>query len=449
MTKRPRRRLQGGTVAIPLICAVTMALLCAGTAAAAPARARAPLTDSRRGEAALAQSLIPEGLATKTLQLLGEGVVFGAGGKAFGWVLQAFGGEEELKGQITEIRDQLKEIQGTLNETLAETTQIRSDLAEGTYSELVAQTVPITASIDKGMEDLDRVANMPAGDPTRKNFARATLKFIGEKLMGSEAGELAKRVGGEAGGDGLVVAASKVAKTASPYWTDRTTQQVSEVYDYYRQQEERLEVLRVEYMHANPDTYSVATIEASIQRTSDELRAQEKLLKPAPAQGIVADTHTGLLYDFQPIGVKGTIVEATGRDFFTDNLLPCDEGCWKMATYADLTKLIQGWPGGNWGVWLDEQTKGAIGPLHELGKGFAGAWTAAYCALGPHGEDPSAEFIYGLPCTGTYLSAAAVDERVGLGRNQEFLGIGGPDSFPVTERLGWVLVKPRTESYWW
>ncbi len=432
MRKPTRRLARPWTLSTLLTCAIAMALLVSGPANAASPKDRPPTFSPYRTDI---RKLIPKDLATKTMRLLGEGAVFGLGGQAFGWVLDAIGNENELESQINEIRDQLKEIKGSLAETLATTTQIRAELAEGTYSGLVAQTTPITASIDKGMEDLETVANMPKGDPTRKNFARAALKFIGEKLMGSEQGELGKRVSGEAGSDGLVVAASKVAKTASPFWTDHTSEQVRQVLDYYQQQEERLEVLRVEYMHAHPDTYSAETIEQSLQRTSDELVAQEDhLLKPVPPPDTIADTRSNTLYDFRSIGGKFKFQEAAAR--IREGT--CGDSCWKVAGGPAIAPLIQGWTGGSWHAWLNKETRGAIPSLAALDKGFEGVWTEAKCPVGNEYLENRHEVVYW--CNGSYLRPNGVDEIINI-----HSGRAGPESL----ENGYVLVKGRTETYWW
>ena len=125
--------------------------------------------------------------------------------KAFGWVLEEFGLGNGQKNEIAAIRQQLGEIQTGLTEIRAATVQLRAEVAEGTYSDLVAQTIQITARIDKGMDDLDAIARMAADDPTKRAFTEATLKFIDDNLMQGQQEELAKRITGEAGADGLIV----------------------------------------------------------------------------------------------------------------------------------------------------------------------------------------------------------------------------------------------------
>jgi hypothetical protein len=434
MPKSSRRRARGWTLASLLTCLLATALFCSGLANAASPDRRAPAITAHRSDRRIE---LPKGFATKTMQLLGEGAVFAGGGKAFGWVLEAFGGGEELESQIAEIRDQLKEIKGTLAATLAATTQIQAQLAEGTYSGLVAQATPVTASVDKGMEDLETVALMRPEDPTKKNLADAALKFIGKNLMGKEQGELAKRISGEVGSDGLVVAASKVARTSSPFWTDRTSRQVREVLDYYQQQEERLEVLRVEYMHAHPETYSAETILKSVERTSNELVSQEKaLLKPSPPPDTIADTrpNANYLYDFQAVGGKFKFQTAAAR--IREGA--CGDSCWKVAGGPTIAPLIAGWTGGSWNAWLNQQTHGSVPSLAALDSGFEGVWTEAQCPLNNEYLEKRNEVVYW--CKGSYLRPSGVDEVINI-----HSGRSGPESL----ENGYILVKARPEDYWW
>jgi hypothetical protein len=429
MCKPPRRRVRGRTLATLLAFAAALALLYAGPASAEARAGGTPSTDAQRLDLPAARAL-PAGFAEKTVQLLGEGAVFAVGSQGFGWVLQAFGSEDKLQSEIAGIRDQLKEIQGTLNETLAATTQIRADLSQGTYSGLVAQTTPITASIDKGMEDLATVANMPAGDRTKKNFARSTLKFIGDKLMGSEQGELAKRVSGEALADGLIVAASKVAKTNTHYWTDQTSEQVREVFDYYQQQEVRLLVLRVEYMHTLPSTYSPATIKEAIEQVEKELGAQKTLLKPSPPPATIADTRTNLLWSFDGLDARVNISEASA---VFARYASAGQGAWKLGSEATIKQLIQGWPGGNWGEFLNREAKEAIPALK--GAKFGGVWTSAKCPIGYDENNPVESEIYLGPCHATVLRSDGVVEDLA--------------GYQTRVHKGIVLEKVRPEDYWW
>ena len=363
-----------------LIAAIVASLVSVPVAGAGNRVGRAPEVDAyHRGPVAHSAQA---GLVLTIVTQLAAGAANKAGSQGFGWVLGQFGLGDGLENDIAGIRDQLREIQNRLNEILAATTQIRADLAESTYSGLVAQTTPITARIDTGLNDLKTVADMAKGDPTKAAFTRATLAYIKQKLMGGEQTELAKRITGEAGADGLIVAASKVAKTASPYWTALTSQRVRQVFDYYQQQEARLLLLRVEYMHANPRTYSGDTIAADIKQVENELNTQDGLLKPSPPANTVADTRDNLLWDYQYIGEKFTIQEAR----FFGGGGGCTT-CWRPASEDTIRKFVQGWSGANWAEWLNRQVDGQITQLS--GVNFTGVWTYAVCF-------PPAT---GIPCT--------------------------------------------------
>jgi hypothetical protein len=419
-----------------LIAALVASLVSVPLAGAAAPIERAPAVG-----AALARPAVVEGLAGRTavalVQLLAKGAVSKAGSEGFGWVLGEFGLGNGLEGEIAGIRDQLGQIQNRLTALEEATTRLHKELAESTYSGLVAQTTPITARIDTGMNDLDAVANMAPGDPTKKAFTEERLNFIHNNLMQGEQQELAKRITGEAGADGLIVAASKVAEArAGCCWTAHTSDQVRQVFDTYQLYEAELLTLRVEYMHARRDTYSGSYIEAQIRTVEQELVKQEALLKPSapccasqfsglalpgdqapPKNGpsvLIASPRDNLIWNTAYLGVK--------MEYWEPDYLQRDG--WRLATQREVLNFIQGWHGLNWAEWLYHlpQVGGRIpslaGPDPTV---FEGVWTFR-CSLGVAGCHPTA-----VGPTGN--------------AEQHFLG--------TKETKGVLLVKERTEEYWW
>ena len=225
-----------------------------------------------------------------------------------GSLLAVFGLQNAHEAEIGGIRDQLGEIENSLNALQESTTQLREEVSKGTYSELVAQTIPITADIDKGMKDLKTIADKAPGDPTKENATKATMDFIYNKLMQGQQEELEKRITGEAGSEGLAVAASIAAKDQSPFWTASTSEHVQALFDYYQLYESRLLIFRVNYMNAHPETYNGADIKTEIDDVTQALSTQQKdLLKPgAPCKGeagmnrkgcdVIVDTRTNLIW---------------------------------------------------------------------------------------------------------------------------------------------------------
>ena len=192
-----------------------------------------------------------------------------------------FGLQNSHESEIGGIRDQLGEIQSSLDALQESTTELRGRGGKGTYSELVAQTIPITADIDKGMKDLKTIADKSPGDPTKENATKAAMDFIYTKLMQGQQEELAKRITGEAGSEGLAVAASIAAKDQSPFWTARTSEHVQQLFDSYQLYESRLLIFRVNYMNAHPETYSSEDVKTQIDDVTQALSTQQHdLLRP-------------------------------------------------------------------------------------------------------------------------------------------------------------------------
>ena len=426
-----------------LIASLVASLVSVPAAAAATRVERVPAA----GAGPVARTAAVPVLATTIVTNLAAGAISKAGSLGFGWVLSQFGLEDGMQTEIAGVRDQLRQINTTLDEIVVATAQLRAELAQGTYSGLVAQASTITASIKTGMQDLDTIANLPAADRTKRSLTEARLTFIDENLIKKPAQvELATRISGEAGADGLIVAASKVAKTRSCCWTARTSEQVRTVFAYYQAEEAQLLLLRVEYMHAHPDTYSGATIETNIKQVETELKAQDALLKPSPpccvyatydgarlpldiVNPLIAEPGTNLIWNTAYLGAQ---MPAT-YSLFTQRALEA-EG-WRVATAAQVHKLISGWNGKNWAEWLDRQVEGQIGSLKYVFEGpsgprpFQGVWTytTTLCATC---SSPG-------PIDYNGIDASGAEQRGTLGGT--FLAA----------RKGVLLVKDRSENYWW
>jgi hypothetical protein len=423
------------TPAACLASAVAVLLVAlAAMPAASGAATRDPAPAFSSSQPMLRAAVGTPSIAEKTLQLLAEGVVFGAGGKGFGWVLQAFGLEEGMGADdLAGIRTELADIKKTLEETQKATAQLRLEVTKGTFTTLTQLAVKFTGPVNEGMTKLEEIARMEKHDPTKKGFTEATQQFIKDKLMNAEQLELAEQIEGSGGGEGLAVLASKVA-AASPYWTDHTSAEVREVLEYYQGEEARMLTLRVEYMNTRPDIYSRKTIDDEIQRVRHYLESQKALLKPSPPADTIADTRSNLMYGFQAIGGKYKFPEAAARLREGD----CGGTCWRIAGGPTIAPLIQGWTGSSWYSWLNEKTGGSIPSLAALGTGFEGVWTEAQC---PHGNEyPTRQLHIYWWCKGSFLKPDGTDEIVNV-----HSGRGGPE----TLENGYILAKDRSESYWW
>jgi hypothetical protein len=364
--------------------ALVVSVPLAGAAASAKT---APATSRSHGPVARSAAL--QVLALGVVSNLLRGATQKAGSEGFGWLLDQIGlgdsAASELASEISGISGQLREIQAQLSDVLAATVQIRADLAQGTFSGLVAQATPIVARVDKGVEDLVAVANLPADDPARKGFAHETLRYIGEKLMGGEQEELAKRITGEVGADGLIVAAYKVAKTTSPCcWNDLTSHRVREVFRYYEWAEVRLLLLRVEYMHAHPDKYPGSYVADQIQKVEQQIQAQQAMLRPSPEEFAFDDTRTHLEWSWYFLSYRW---DAIGARYITDYN---GKDGWRMPTVAEINKLISVRNVAKWAEWLNRETGDEIayffgGPINAR---FTGVWTSEFGRYGSQTIDP-------------------------------------------------------------
>lgn len=392
------------------------------------------------------------GIVTELL----KGAAFKTGQIGFGWLLESFGlanppVTDTTERELAAIRNQLGEIQGSLTTLQTAVAQLRSEVTQSEYSVLVGQTSPITSEINTAMVDLDDLAKMTASNSTatqRANFTHATLKFIQEKLL-SKQEELAKRMTGEAAADGLIKAFSKAMKARTHYWTNRTSQQVDEVYHYYQLEEARLLLLRVEFWHAHPDTYSQFYVEGKIQKVEQELGAQKDMLKPSPGIDILADTRTDLDWSYHDFRYSMTGTEAIAQ-------VARYNSSWYMPSADQVRELVYGWPGLEtsqpWMYWLDDQIGGQAhlnepvrlvptptGWIFEKDVSLDGVWiSSGRCGATPTSEDRRTEFCDAI---NGFLDVRTIPNAS-----------GGVEFRPAPYRTydeGLLIYRYRTQPYWW
>jgi hypothetical protein len=346
----------------------------------------------------------------------------------FGWVLGQFGQGNGVDPQIAEIQSKLQEIDNRLSGLEAATNQLRGELAHGTFSGLVAQATPIIAQVNQGMSDLNFIASMRRDDPSKPALTERTLKFIDAHLLYGKQQELAARMTGEVGADGLIVAAYKTVKAnAGDFWTRLNSTRVRAVVDYYQSAEARLLLLRVEYMHAHPHIYSAEYVSDQIKRVESMLAEQNGMLKPEPGPTVIADTRTNLDW------LWNALFYATSR---------ADEGKMALRAYSDgyvgyqyvgkhwlppfgpeILAFVSGWSGDQgWVGWLN----GKIGGQLSVPSRFTGVWTNE-----PEYVRPFETWAY------RFTAAGSFGHIVVKGR------------FASAEPYGLFLVRPRTAPYWY
>jgi hypothetical protein len=364
---RGRAVRQRACVVAIVLALLAIASVTASTIAPANARPAAVAVDERAAVGPLASAAL--GIVSELAN-----TAFGFGlDKGFGWVLGQFGLVEEepnkpdpqlaeMKQQLGEIQAKLQKIETQLNDLEAASRQLRAELQEASYANLVSQASTITSRVDKGMAELDYVAHMHADDPTKKARTEDALAFIKSHLMGAEQEELANRISGSAGAHGLVGGAYKVEKERTVLWTRSNSYTVRAVFEYYRDTEARLLLLRVEYMHAHPKLYSGHYIATQIEKVRQTLEAQTSLRKELPSPRIVADTRTQfdwylpwLVMQFPRYGGARAAAEVGPG--------------WLHPYAKEIEALVKGHEVG-WAHWINRESGGGL----TVPANFAGVW---------------------------------------------------------------------------
>lgn len=196
-----------------------------------------------------------------------------------GWVLDQWGLGSGIEGQIAEIRTQLNQIQNTLNQIQTATAELRKQFEIKDFEQQAREAGDIIAPVDSAFKDLNYVAHLSKDDPTKKSFTEATLRKIDKLIVDHAQGRLANRT------RDLIAAAYKVELAHHRFWTLLTSLKVREVVEYYQDAEARLLTLRVDYMHAHPETYPGEYIEGQSSDVEGTLQKQDSELKALPGGG--------------------------------------------------------------------------------------------------------------------------------------------------------------------
>ena len=381
-------------------------------------------------------ALTYKGIQTKLLKVtVGGALVEVLVQAGIGWVLDQYGLNSGIEAQIAAIQTQLNQIQDSLNKLQATTDQLRTDLADAHFSNLVNQASTLVAHVHGAVKELDSIAHLPAADRTkRKARTQLLLTSIHTHLFLGAQKDLADRISGTAGADGLIAAAYKAELARHRLWTLRNSLQVRAVAAYYQGVEADLLMLRIEYMHARG--YTATDINDAISQVDGSLQKQNSELKPDPGPDVIANPRQNHLEWLSPtLSLSSNVAQApefasevgsTGLypvlrrgtdpfDFPTVELVNVGKG-WRLSNYGEFLDFIAGWsdPSGSWVNWVHRETQGLTGASWAPG----GVWTEVF-AFGFRAA-------YGVTTSGAVLN---------------------PHQDPFTHRSPF-LVRTRTHNYW-
>jgi hypothetical protein len=296
------------------------------------------------------------------------------GSDSFGWLLAAFG----LEGLFGK-EDELAPIREKLDEISKQVAEVRNEIKHSDFENKIAETHPITADIDSIYKMLEELAALPAGAPTRENFARKISGEIGSKLLTAPA-RFNKILGSNVPLAGnLLKSASRVVHADHRFFDRESSAEIRDLYEYFATYQTELAVLLTEYFHSEPQTYAPQVVENQVREIEKNLENQEKSLKPPVPDNTVIDTKTDLMWvragrqaEKRPsmIDYLGVVGENTKNATWRNGLLhyvfpeqtnqasPWDVpfgGHWKLPTISEFETLISGWKGASPISWLAKE----------------------------------------------------------------------------------------------
>jgi hypothetical protein len=351
------------------------------------------------------------------------------------------------------VRQQLDALGVQISRLDGRVENISKSVARGRASELLHMSDNVLASIDSAKKRLALLANLDLNRERelRRRYAAEIDQYIHDKLL--DAPEILNRHLNPALsiGDNVIKATSRALATER-FFDQRDSAEVRAVYDYFAMYQLQLAVLLTNYWNAHPNTYSLATIKASLADIqANVLTTQKASLKPAVPAGMFFDTRT-------PRFMWGTQNEtATGLRVAEEeletrsNIAMGGFGNWQMPSGPDYRNLVDGWSGTTPRAWLQGQVEvplrhdllWAYDSLHVLNITF-GARTGCYIqvfvfdlttgSMEQHRSPNDPRFEYDWNCTR--------DKRSQSPPTKDFLR---------SKSGGLMLLRYLApgESYWW
>ena len=247
---------------------------------------------------------------------LAKGAASYVGGELMGWGLSKaginFGDEDHTEKELAEIEKGMQEMQAQLNEMSIQLDAISTQLknienqlkdmlkqithqqALSEYAGRVAQMISLISSVDTIQRDLNYfVANPPKNpDDQRKSLMNRI-----ENSIVDNADTIHNYLVGVAGEKSLITLWREIVYE-DRFLDSYDYARVRAQYDFFRQYQENILLLRVEYYHAleekTGDNENI--IMDCITRFNSQIEQQEKLLSPPIEKYTVIDTKTGGMY---------------------------------------------------------------------------------------------------------------------------------------------------------
>ena len=322
---------------------------------------------------------------TDGLKTLGQGVVSGIGAAGGTWVLAKFLEAVGL-GKFADVLCPVCHMIDQLDAIAAQVTVVKGLVEKGIqateqsqYNQLVASVAPIDGDISELWDRMRYEAEMPANDPTLKNYNADLVATIGKQLVvdRNAVQELNKALAPSTPlAYGILQAASAYLGSRKPFFTQASSNGMQAVFAYYQLMQLRLSVLLTNYYSTRPDTFSPTTIKDTvIDRITDDIAGQQTLVKPPLPPGTFIDLRTDknpTLLMWGPVTwVNGKALEhycvdqnGTRHRFFVRvSQLTCDPpghdsarvGT-ELATESQFKALLDGWDGTTPLAWLQKET---------------------------------------------------------------------------------------------
>ena len=203
----------------------------------------------------------------------------------------------QVLGEIQGLRRQVDALSQQVNGVSVQLDRLGAAVADANYSNLVAQASSIRGAVIRGETLLRQIAESAPSE--RDRLADELVTLYDRDLRGKEETLELYLVGGAAGADGILQAASKRARSAAqPFATHAMTQFARDVYNDYALVQAAMLTIRLNVLHR--EEAPVSYMNHAITQTEEAIKRQFRVLPPYVVfEGMVLDTRTSQLWSWK------------------------------------------------------------------------------------------------------------------------------------------------------
>lgn len=236
-----------------------------------------------------------QGIGGTIATSLAKGAASYVGTELTGWALKemGIGFKDATQDQLNQLQAQMDRISGQIDQMRSEMKEyyerLKNQIDKSSYNTRVGQ-IDIIDPIMSIKEDMDLLASNPYDNKDKKllDDLKEGIKTAIQNDILTHVDEIHNQLVGVGGQEPLLKLWSNIIKNRNRFLSYEDSMLVQNQYEYFRQLQEYILLLQVEYFHAiGEEGDNIPRIEAALEKYDNNITEQQKLiLKPIP-EGLV------------------------------------------------------------------------------------------------------------------------------------------------------------------